>query len=277
MISPTNNGQVVSLSICNAGLLAEEDVVLTMRPSCSFDLVATSKSTVTLQGQKISLPKLAKREIVTVLILVRGNQFVPEDIESVESKATEGKVVETKEKAIAAWQHFIALPILLIFVAGPFLLGNFFGGELKLSIFGYVKNQYEILEPSKQLAGFKISTNEKYAHGKLEGALNDSRIAIAVKEVVRRGDILTFSINIKNSSGAPLKIDGSISGTAGKGSVDFYESRVEDFALADGENKLVKMRVFLPESNSVKMAEGTFNFKGLGMGSIAIEQVFNFD
>ena len=42
-----SDGQIVTVEIFNAGLLAEENVTLNMRPTCKFDILATSKSTIT--------------------------------------------------------------------------------------------------------------------------------------------------------------------------------------------------------------------------------------
>lgn len=276
MITPMSDGQIVSLSIHNAGLAAEEDIRLTMRPSCRFELVATSKSTVTLTNKILSLPKLSRMETVTVLLLVEGRQFAEEDIESIESKATHGTIVASKEKAVGAWQHVVILPALLLFLALPFLFGTFVGAEMKQSLFGYAKDQFELLESTKQLAGFKVKTREKYAYEKLKGALSDSRISVVLEEVVRRGDVLTLSVKIQNRSGIPLKIGASMSGTAGKGNVDFSDYHIEDFALATGEDRLVKLKVFLPESTTVKMIEGNYSFKSLEDGDLTVEQVINF-
>lgn len=276
MITPMSDGQVVSLSIHNAGLLTEEEIKLTMRPSCQFELLATSKSTVTVHNKTLSLPKLNRLETITILLLIEGRQFAEEDIESIESKSTHGKIVEAKEKAVAAWQHIIILPVLFLFLGLPFLFGTVIGADMKQSLFGYVKDQFELLESTKQLAGFKVATREKYAYEKLKGSLSDSRIGVLLEEVVRRGDVLTLSVKIKNNSGMPLKVGAYISGTGGKGNVEFADSHLDDFALAAGEERVIKMKVFLPESATVKMVEGTYTFKSLEDGDLTVEQVIRF-
>lgn len=277
MNTPLSNGQIVSLSIYNAGLLSEEDVSLTMRPACRFEVVATSKSTVTIQGKTILIPKLARLETITVLILVEGKAFEHEDIESIESKATHGKIVASKDKATSAWQNSVALPIILLLLGLPFSFGTVIGADMKQSIFGYVADKYEVIGPSKQLAGFKQTVREDFAFGTLKGALDKSRVSITTKEVVRRGDVLTLMINVKNNSGAALMAEGSAKGTAGEGPLSYRDSRVDDFALADGENKTIKLMVYLPESANVKLIEGTYRLKGLDGGSLTIQQILQFD
>jgi hypothetical protein len=277
MNTPLSSGQIVSLSIYNAGLLSEEDVSLTIRPACRFEVIATSKSTVTIQGKTIFIPKLARLETITVLILVEGKAFEHEDIESIESKATHGKVIASKDKATSAWQNIIALPIVLLLLGLPFSFGTWVGAEMKQSILGYVADKYEVIGPSKQLAGFKQIVREDFGFGTLKDALDKSRVAVSVKEVVRRGDVLTLMVNLKNNAGAALMVEGSVKGTAGDGPLSFRDSRVDDFALADGENKTIKFLVYLPESANVKMIEGTYRFKGLDGGSLTVQQIFQFD
>ncbi|MES2884812.1 MAG: hypothetical protein V4709_08405 [Pseudomonadota bacterium] len=104
--TPLSTGQIVQLTIANAGLLPEEDVAITFRSGCNFELIATSKSTLALTGRTLSLPKLSRAESVTVLLLVEGRTFDHADIDSAESKLAKAKVVDSKDKVVAIWQHF---------------------------------------------------------------------------------------------------------------------------------------------------------------------------
>lgn len=277
MITPISDGQVVSLSLFNAGLLSEEEIALTMRPACRFELLGASKSTVDVQGKIISLPKLARLETVTVLLLVEGKPFEQEDIESIESKATVGKVVVSKDKATSAWQNIIALPIVLFVLFLPIALGTLIGAEMHQSIFGYILDKYELIGPSKQLAGYKQATRSSYGNGKLEKALDQSLVNINVQEIVRRGDVLTLAVDIKNNSGSAIIAEGSVKGTAGTGNLSFTDSRFESLALANGETKKVKMQVFLPEANAAKIVEGTYRFDSIDAGYLNVTQIIQFD
>ncbi|MDP5007801.1 MAG: hypothetical protein NWQ13_02090, partial [Glaciimonas sp.] len=154
--TPISDGQIVSLTIFNAGLTVEEDVAISLRPACKFELIATSKSTLAVNGKTISIPKLSRLETITVLLLIEGKAFDPVDIESIESKSTKGKVVESKDKATAPWQSIVVLPILLLILALPFVIGTYVGAETNVSVIQYINDKFELIGPSKQLAGFKI-------------------------------------------------------------------------------------------------------------------------
>ena len=206
--TPISDGQIISINILNAGLTAEEDVAVTFRQACKFELIGTSKSTLVVNGKTLSIPKLSKLESITIVLLIEGKAFDPIDIESVESKSTKGKVVESKEKATAIWQHVIVIPLLLLFLAVPFMFGTFIGAEMKVSAFGYINDKLEIFGQSKQLAGFKTSLRELRADKKFEGAIKDSKISVETIEVVRRGDVLTITTKLSNNTKEPVMVEG---------------------------------------------------------------------
>lgn len=276
--TPISDGQIVTLTIFNAGLLSEEDVAITLKPSCKFELIATSKSTLVLSGKTLSIPKLSKSETVTILLLIEGKAFEESDIESLESKAAKGKIVESKEKAIVPWQSIIAIPLFILFLCLPFTFGTFVGAEMRMSIFQYINNKFELTRQSKQLAGFKSTTRRVYGLGKLENAFKDSRISIKTHEVVRRKDILTITIGLTNNTPETLMAEGRLKSSAGEpGPLDFQDSRIETFALAPNEKKSVKLKVYLPESLTIKIVESLFSFESTSGGSLQISQILEFN
>lgn len=277
--TPLSDGQIVSLTIHNAGLLAEEDVAITFRSACKFELVATSKSTLTVNGMTISVAKVSRGESVTVLLLIEGKAFDALDIDSIESKATKGKVVESKDKATALWHNFVALPILALVLGLPFLFGTHVGSQTGVSAFGYVDDKLELFGPSKQLAGFQRHLREDYASiaGALAGATTDKRLGLEIQEIVRRGDVLTAKVKITNNTGKILAVEANMNGSAGgRGPLDYSDSRIEAFMMAANEVSTIKFKVFLPESLSVKLIQGTYLFKVPAGDSLHVSETILF-
>lgn len=276
--TPISDGQIVTITAFNAGLLAEEDVVISIRPGCKFELIATSKSSLTVKDKIISIPKLSRLETVTILLLVEGKSFDQSDIDSVDSKQASGKIVEKKEQATAAWQSAIVLPMLLVFLLVPFLFGNVVGADMKISLIKYVSEQIEMVGPSKQLAGYKSTFRQSAGSGILKGAFDKSRISIEIVEVVRRGDTLTFTAAITNHLDVPVMSEGSSKSSAGeRGSVDFWDTRFESLAIAPEERKTVKMKAYLPEEISVKMVDISIRFEVPEGDSITASQLLQFN
>lgn len=276
MNTPISDGQIVSLTLANAGLTSEEDVAVTLRPACKFELIATSKSTLVVNGKTLTVPKLSRLETVTVLILVEGKAFDQVDIESIESRHTKGKVVEKKEKATGAWESFVAIPIIALVMLLPFVFGTQVGADMKMSSTQYISEKLELMGNSTQLAGFKVESREKYAIGKLEGALKKSLIEIEISEVVRRKEVLTLVFRVSNNTKDPLLLDGDVSSTAGSGPVDFWDSRTKTVPIAPGESVSVKMKTYLPEDTKVKIIHGDFKLKNLAGDYITVSQAMEF-
>jgi len=275
--TPISDGQIISFSIFNAGLLAEEDVAITFRQACKFELIGTSKSTLVVNGKTLSIPKLSRLESITVVLLIEGKAFDPIDIESIESKLTKGKIVESKEKATAFWQGIVAFPVVILSMLVPFIFGTYVGADMKVSAFGYINEKIEFLGQSKQLAGFKTSLREIGADKKFEHAIKDSKLSIEIMEVVRRGEILTITTKLSNNTNEPLFIEGALDSSAGdSGALDFWDARVERFALASHESKAVKQKAFLPDSLSVKVIVNRFSFENLNGESIIVSQSMEF-
>lgn len=277
--TPLSDGQIVSLTITNVGLLTEEDVALTMRPGCKFELIATSKSTLAVNRNTLSIPKLARAESVNVLLLIEGKSFDQSDIDSIESKAANGKVVESKEKATALWQSFVVLPIVIFGLIVPFVFGTVVGSEMRVSAVQYVNEKLEVFGQSKQLAGYKNYLTEKHTFlaGPLAGATKDRRIAIDVEEIVRRGDVLTISIKISNNSKHVIVVEADLEGTSGgRGPLNWNDSRSGSFALAPSESRAFRLKVYIPERDSVKLIQGRYNFKVPGGTELTVEQMLTF-
>lgn len=276
--TPISDGQIISINIFNAGLTSEEDVAITFRQACKFELIGTSKSTLVANGKTLSVPKLSRLESITIVLLIEGKAFDPIDIESVESKSAKGKVVESKEKATAIWHHVIFIPTLVLILAVPFFVGTSVGAENKVSAFDYLNDKLEIFGQSKQLSGFTTSLRENYADKKFEGAIKSSKILLKTVEVVRRGNVLVLTTKLSNNTKEIIFVEGYLKSSAGdKGPLDFWDGRVESFSLAPSENKTVKQKAFLPESLSAKIIENTFSIDSISGDSLNVSQVMEFN
>lgn len=257
----SSGGQIVSLTIFNAGALPEEDVALSFRSACKFDLIATSKSTLAVNGQTLSLPKLSRGESVTIVVRFDDSKFTETDIESVESRATTGKVVDSKEKASSVTQHLTIWPILFLFFSLPFVFGTFVGSELGMSPWGYLNSKLELMGESKQLAGYKLALHESLGTGKLQAAIQKSKINVVVQEVVRRDDLLYVTLQITNATDEILVLDfGDLGGLNGDGPLPLGAGRIGKMGFTAAESKKVNIKAYVPESTSAKILTGSLRF-----------------
>jgi len=278
MNTPLSDGQVVSITLVNQGLLEEEDVAVTFRQACKFELVATSKSTLLVSGKTLSVPRLSRFESVSVILLFEGKAFDPVDIESVESKNTKGRVVENKEKATAFWQGVVAFPIAILALAVPFLFGTALGAETGVSAYGYVKDKVaEFSGEAKQLAGYESSLRDVSYSDRFKKSSQRRKVRVEPEEVLRRGDVIALRTRIWNETDEVLTIEGYLKTSAGdRGSVDFWDTRVESFALGPGEDQVVTQKAFLPDATKIKIIDNRFSFETMDGESMVLVRSIKF-
>lgn len=273
----SGNGQIISINIFNAGLMAEEDIALTFRQTCKFELIGTSKSTLNIHDKTISIPKLSKQESINIILLIEGKAFDPVDIESIESKLTKGKVVESKEKATALWQGFVIIPIIVVFLALPFIFGTYVGAEMKVSLIGYVNEKLELFGQSKQLAGYKTILREGRADKIFVDAIKNNKFSIEVKEIVRHGDILTITSMLLNNTQEAIIIEGYCKASVDDSRVlDYKDRQINRFGLGKNEHKIIQQKVFLPENTSVKIVENYLTVQNVSGESLSVYQTIIF-
>lgn len=148
---------------------------------------------------------------------------------------------------------------------------------MKISAYGYISEKLDFFGKSMQLAGFKTTLREINPDKKFEGAIKDSKISVETAEVIRKGDVLTILTKLSNNTKEPLMVEGYLKSSAGdRGSLDFWDGRVESFALAPGDKKTVRQKAFLPESISAKIIENRFSFSSLSGESTDVVQVMEF-
>lgn len=274
----SNGGQIISLEILNAGFLPEEDVAITLRPSCNFELIATSKSTLSVNGKTLSIPKLSRSESITVLLLVEGKAFENLDIESIESKACKGKIVDKKDKATSLLQNILVIPLILLFLGPPFCFGTVVGADTGLSALTYLEQKLELFGDSKQLAGFKTNLIQRYSILEDDDYVKNSKLIISVKEIVRRNDVLTITLKVTNKSDEVITIDGQSDSTAGeKKLLSYSDTRIESFGLMPSQTKEIKFKAYLPEDIEVKVVATNLTLSTISGKNLIFSHTITFD
>lgn len=268
-----SDGQIVSLTLLNLGFLPEEDVAITVRPSTKFELLGTSKSTLATHGNTLSLPKLGRNESVVILLLFENSKFSEADIESIESKATKGKVVESKEKAASVGQGLFVIGLTLTFLFIPFAFGTVVGSETGTSVVAYVKDSFIMTGESKQLAGYKTQSRERFGIGALDGAFKRGKITTEVSEIVRRGDILYVKYGVTNNTDDILLATLRLDGLAGRGPLSYNDGALRDLGMLPKQTKSGTIRVYKPEAHEIQIIKIDLDFTTPNADRLSVEQV----
>ena len=75
----------------------------------------------------------------------------------------------------------------------------------------------------------------------------------------------------------PVIANGYLESSAGRGKLDFYDTRVDTFALASKEMKQIAFKVYLPDEPAVKIVQGMFNFTTADGDELNVRQVLEFN
>ena len=90
----SDKGKIIELTIINRGFKTEEKIEIQLNPTCTYELVASTDGSTVLHKNKISVERLSGEDEITAIVLTEGKEFTREDIISVSSKETKGKLVK---------------------------------------------------------------------------------------------------------------------------------------------------------------------------------------
>jgi hypothetical protein len=255
--TPSAKGNVVQLTFYNAGLRPELDVKAVLKATCDYTLIASSKSTLSYTSKTISLPRLARFESITVILLVEGKIFEHSDIESIESRDDVGKVIEKKEQASTPLQHVIALPLVLIFLLVPFGLGTYFGKEMQFSIVDFLYSEFDSLGSSSILvSNFKteISKLEGYPEGELLKAMKSGSVNTKIARIVKKRESLELDLLITNNSQGFISVDVTGKNSAGDGAgLTLTDRFISDLLVLPGKQEKRTLKFYFPDSPEQKL------------------------
>lgn len=90
----STKGKLVEVRIFNRGKGAETDVQISFDPDISYEIVASTDSTCSLQNSTVQIPRISPGDDYSVLLHVEGGDFHNERISGISSATTRGKVLK---------------------------------------------------------------------------------------------------------------------------------------------------------------------------------------
>jgi len=195
-----NEGKIVEVRIFNRGRNAEVDVQVTLDPGVSYEIVAATDSTSSINSSIISVPRVPPGDDYSVLLLVEGGVFTNERISGVSSLTTKGKIIkELGDVPLNVGKTFLGLLAFLLLSAIPIA-----------GIEGY-----QAWEKSKKHAHFVELTNaldqswgglEEYAESDFAKYYSSGEFPIHLLEKHRSGKRVVLKFRLINRAAAPLKV-----------------------------------------------------------------------
>ena len=253
LYSPLTTGSTVNITIVNGGFRSEEAVTLHLNPAARYEVMAASRPDVTLNNATLVVPRLGRFKRATIILLVEGKAFGRDDLLSVESKETIGRVVEKAENASTIFEQFVGASLLLLFIGASFLYGTWIGAETKTNFVSYFADEYVrdsvTIEPKEvswvDLANLKAS---KFV------AQNGGKMPVSVKQLTRRGNTVYVDFEFENASSAYFMMNVTVKSAADEdGAIGFRDSRFYDFLVPPGEKKQRRLQAYVPPAAKTRV------------------------
>lgn len=208
----SDKGKIIELTIINRGFKTEEKIEIQLNPTCTYELVASTDGSTVLHKNKISVERLSGEDEITAIVLTEGKEFTREDIISVSSKETKGKLVKRLEDILPSSR------LILIFII---IFGLFFSFIFSLpTILEFVRKdisagvkELKVQKNFHKGEGWMIT--ESYYESGISKYYKENELPIQVDSPIRREDTVSVTINISNKTEKILKLDGKLISPAG--------------------------------------------------------------
>lgn len=122
----STNGSLCEIKVFNKGNHSEEDITIAFDPKLSIELLATDDTTLSINDNKIQIPRLHKHKDVSALLMVEGGSFEHSKITDFSSKATTGRILNPNEDTPPNWAATFVFAMIFMSI----FPGIFYGFEL---------------------------------------------------------------------------------------------------------------------------------------------------
>jgi hypothetical protein len=266
--SLTDQGTIVQLSLINRGFKTEEDIEITLDRQLTYELVASTMSKVSLEGDTLTVPRLSANDQMQFVLMADGGTFSPSSIIGVASRETKGKTVENLEKVPLHAGAMLAVIGMLVGLMGAGALGGYFARE----VIDDVRNTEErtsVLEARLEISdqeAARIQSLESQGWRGVEGFLKSGvaeaypdSLPVSIGEVSRDGDIVDVVVKLENLTEDLIRVSGKLISPAGESDdLDLSEKWFHDHVVLHNASAEVRLKAYLPLQFPQQMVIGDF-------------------
>lgn len=243
----TSKGKIIEVRIFNKSRVTEEDVIVALSPDRTYEIVASTDSSSTLDENSIRIPRISPGDDYSVLMLVEGGNFTKDEISTVSSKATKGKLIEGVENVppnsgtlvlvLAGFIAIVATPILGIGVYDDWKEGV------------NEREQAHRIESLNFLSEIGWESLDEYALSILSENYSQGEFPLFQKKLVRDGDVVVVTFAIVNKTAASMEVRAVPDRPYHEQDPKSWENSIsESVSVAPGDNSELILRVFWPKN-----------------------------
>ncbi len=257
----TDRGHLVELSVFNRGFKTEEAIDVTLNHTLVYEIVGSNSQDVTIKDNKLQISRIGPSDELTVLLLVEGGVFKPDDIAQCLSKETKGRVVSKLEEVsptgpqrIGLVAGLIGFPLLMY--AGTYGVDYFMARTKQVAQVAAVEASSVIEAQGWKIPRYYETTSRGLLKNFIEG-----KVSVAISPTSRKGDWITVPMKISNSTDKVLKVSVSMLSAASANKLKAYEMSTGEIVLTPGRSEERAIRVVIP-ANATSEAERTVFVEG---------------
>lgn len=121
------DSNIVELRVFNRSKFMEEDVIIKLNANYEYEIIATTLDEISMNDKKIFIPRLSPTDEHSVLMLIENAHFKEDDILSITSKTTKGKLFKLLQDIPPNYgKLLLSILILISLIIAPLLSINFY-------------------------------------------------------------------------------------------------------------------------------------------------------
>lgn len=253
----TDGGQLVEISVFNRGFKTEHAIDVSLSRNLTYEIVGSNTEYASLADKKLQIERIGPSDEATVLLLVEGGLFKPDDITQCLSKDTKGKLVSKLEEVsptgpqrVGLVAALVGFPILL-FVAYYGFAHLLSSPEQLASSSAPASSSKQAAKPKTiQVRGWTIPEYYKTTSGSLFNSFSDGKIRIAFDPAERKGKWVTVPFTVFNTTNQVISASMSMLTAASSSEQKPYELTTGDILVVPGQSQNRSIRVIIPTSAS---------------------------
>ena len=259
----TDKGHLVEITVFNRGFKTEEAIEITLNPKLSYEILGTNNQDVSLERNKLKIPRIGPSDEVTSLLIVENGVFKKDDITQCLSKETKAVVVsKLEEVSLTGPQRIVSLITIVGFALLTYTV--FFGLDFlttKVSENIFQEDHKTVREESKsvEFQGWKIANAYATINSALFNNFAVGKIRADLKIVERKKDTVTMAVVLENRTGEMVEASSIEMSTAkSSGHIPNYELRVFDVMLFPQKIEEKQIKILIPEKSNEILEKTVF-------------------
>ncbi|RXJ75331.1 hypothetical protein CRU86_08565 [Aliarcobacter skirrowii] len=256
----SDNGNIAEINIYNKSKMMEEDIKINLNDELKYEILSTTLDDLKLNKNILSVTRLSASDKISVLLLIENGNFSKNDIKSILSKSTKGKIINEENLPVNYGNLFISVLIVMLLLFAPSKLFDLYD-NYQLS---KVKKEYSFLENE----GFY--DYDRYLRSEIIKFYSKNEFPIYKISNIKEEDIIILEYRLINNLATEMRIsirdDDYLKELKNTELHYKYIDKIKgyyDFILKPKEYKDIKIYAYFPKDSERKEIHLKYSIRAL--------------